>query len=70
MVVEILKRKNVYLLHKRIDSLQRAFINSLELCGALFMMDGCTFLSFKISNPIHHQYNTFVFVWKKKVIYT
>ncbi len=29
-----------------------AFINPPELCGALFMMDGCTLFCFKILNTI------------------
>ncbi len=45
-------------------------------------MDGCTYLAFKISTPIHSHYKAgksqdiffyitpIVFVWKKKVIYT
>ncbi len=63
------------------DSLQKAFINSPEPSGALFMMDVYTFLGFKISTAIHCHYKAWksqdifnitliVFVWKKKVIYT
>ncbi len=33
-------------LHRRINSLQKAFINHPELCGALFMMDECILLFF------------------------
>ncbi len=33
-------------MHIGIDSLQEAFINPMELCGVLFMMDGCTLFDF------------------------
>ncbi len=42
-----------------------AFINPPEPCGALFMMDWCTFLSFKISTSIHCHY----IVWKSQDIF-
>ncbi len=44
---------------------QKAFINPLELCGALFMMDGLIFLGFKISTPIKFHYKA----WKSRNIY-
>ncbi len=37
-------------LHKRIASLQKAFINPPESSGALFITDGQTFLCFKIAD--------------------
>ncbi len=40
----------------RRDSLQKTFIHPAEPRGALFMMDGCTFLGFKISTTIHCHY--------------
>ncbi len=47
-----------FFLQKRIDSLQKAYINPPKPCGALFMMDECTFLGFKISTTIHcHSYS-------------
>ncbi len=42
-------------LHKCIDLLQKAFINAVEPCEALFMMDWCTFLAFKISIHFHYK---------------
>ncbi len=44
---------NMYIfLQKCINSIQEAFINPLELYGALFMMGGCSLLDYWIS-PIH-----------------
>ncbi len=48
--------------YKCIDSLRKAFINPLELCGVLLMMDGCSFLGFKISSTIHCPYKA----WKSQ----
>ncbi len=42
-----------------------AFIKPPELCEALFMMDGCTFLGFKISTTIHYHYKA----WKSQDIF-
>ncbi len=52
-------------LTQSIDSLQEAFINPTEPCGTLFMMDGCTFLGFKISTTIHSYYKA----WKSQDIF-
>ncbi len=46
-------------------SLQKAFINPPEPCGVLYMMDGCTFLGFKILTTIHCHYKT----WKSQDIF-
>ncbi len=54
MVYKVLKMD--IFLHKRISTLQKAFINPPEPCGELFMMDGCTLLGFKILTPIHYHY--------------
>ncbi len=64
-------------LHKCINSLQEAFINTTESCGALFITDGWMHF-FRLQNLIHCHYKAWksqdmtliVFVWKKKVIYT
>ncbi len=44
--------KVLHFLHKCIDSLWKGFINTPKPCGALFMMDGCTF--FGLENLSSH----------------
>ncbi len=46
----------MFFLYKHLYSAQKAFINLLELSEALFMMDSCFLLRFKISIPIHCHY--------------
>ncbi len=58
-------KKIIVFLYKCINSLQEAFINSLEPCRVLFMMDGCTFWGFKISTPIHCHFKS----WKSQDIF-
>ncbi len=72
----------IFFLHKHINSLQKPFIKPPEQCGAVLMMDGCTFLGFPI---FHHTFTAImklgrartcfnitpiVIIWNKKVIYT
>ncbi len=58
-----------------------AFIHLLEPCGALFMIDGCTFWASKSQSPFtaiiklgkartFFNRTSIVFIWKKKAIYT
>ncbi len=52
-------------LHKCIASFQKSFINPTEPYGAIFMMDRCTSLGFKISTTIHCHYKA----WKNQDIF-